>query len=132
MGKKTTYVITELIEAIHEELRALLARRNYSQRQLEGMSGVSQGVISKSIFRNESVLNLSQLEAICEALGISPSAVLESAEKAVLETQRNQANEQRPGGHYNQAGEWVPETRAGYSLAAYDSDEEKGVDYIED
>lgn len=131
MGKRTTYIITDLIEAIHEELRAFIARRNYSQRQLESLSGVSQGVISKSIFRNESVLNLSQFEQICEALGVSPSAVLEAAERAVL-AQQEQAEPQRPSGRYNSAGEWVPATRDGYTLAAYETDEEKGVDYIDD
>lgn len=114
--------------AVNEELRALIARRNMSQRQLEAAAGVSQSLISKAIFKDESVLNLSQFEAICKVLGVSPSAVLENAERAVL-AQLEQTEPRRPSGHYNKAGEWVPETRAGYALAAYDSDEEKGVDY---
>lgn len=118
--------------ALNEELRALIARRNMSQRQLEAASGVSQSLISKAIFKDESVLNLSQFEAICEVLGVSPSAVLESAERAVLAAQQTQAEHQRPSGRYNSAGEWVPATRDGYTLAAYETDEEKGIDYIDD
>ena len=81
--------------AINEELRALIARRNLSQRQLEASSGVSQSVISKAIFKDESVLNLSQFEEICRALGVSPSSVLEAAERAVLAKQA-EAEASRP------------------------------------
>lgn len=80
--------------AINEELRALIARRNLSQRQLEATSGVSQSVISKAIFKDESVLNLSQFEEICRALGVSPSSVLEAAERATL-AQQEQAEVSR-------------------------------------
>lgn len=138
MGRKTTARVTALMVAVNEELRALIARRNLSQRQLEAASGVSQSLISKTIFKEESVLNLSQFEAICGVLGVSPSVVLESAERAVLVSARPRPAA-RPvptpvpesAGHYNTAGEWVPVHRDGYTLAAYESNEEKGVDYID-
>ena len=124
--------------AVNEELRALIARRNLSQRQLEAASGVSQSVISKTIFKEESVLNLSQFEAVCGVLGVSPSVVLESAERAVLFSARPRPTARpvptpapEPAGHYNTAGEWIPAHRDGYTLAAYESNEEKGVDYID-
>lgn len=82
MGRKTTSTITPLVEATHEQLKTLIMNQNLSQRQLESLCGVSQGVISKSIFRNESVLNLSQFELICAALSHSPSIVLADAEQA--------------------------------------------------
>lgn len=132
MGRKTTARVTALMVAVNEELRALIARRNLSQRQLEAASGVSQSLISKTIFKEESVLNLSQFEAICGVLGVSPSVVLESAERAVLVSARPVPTPaQEPAGHYNTAGEWIPVHRDGYTLAAYESNEEKGVDYID-
>lgn len=97
MGRNSTALITALMEAINEELRALIARRNYSQRQLQDLSGVSQGVISKTIFRNESVLNLSQFEAICDALGVSASAILADAERAVEQSSYSLAAKHDPG-----------------------------------
>lgn len=138
MGRKTTARVTALMVAVNEELRALIARRNLSQRQLEAASGVSQSLISKTIFKEESVLNLSQFEAICGVLGVSPSVVLESAERAVLVSARPRPAARpvptlapEPAGHYNTAGEWIPVHRDGYTLAAYESNEEKGVDYID-
>ena len=138
MGRKTTARVTALMVAVNEELRALIARRNLSQRQLEAAAGVSQSLISKTIFKEESVLNLSQFEAICGVLGVSPSVVLESAERAVLVSDRPRPAARpvptpapEPAGHYNTAGEWVPVHRDGYTLAAYESNEEKGVDYID-
>lgn len=138
MGRKTTARVTALMVAVNEELRALIARRNLSQRQLEAASGVSQSLISKTIFKEESVLNLSQFEAICGVLGVSPSVVLESAERAVLVSARPRPGARpvptpapEPAGHYNTAGEWIPVHRDGYTLAAYESNEEKGVDYID-
>lgn len=138
MGRKTTARVTALMVAVNEELRALIARRNLSQRQLEAASGVSQSVISKTIFKEESVLNLSQFEAVCGVLGVSPSVVLESAERAVLVSARPRPAAHpvptpapEPAGHYNTAGEWIPAHRDGYTLAAYESNEEKGVDYID-
>lgn len=138
MGRKTTARVTALMVAVNEELRALIARRNLSQRQLEAASGVSQSLISKTIFKEESVLNLSQFEAICGVLGVSPSVVLEGAERAVLVSARPRPAARpvptpapEPAGHYNTAGEWIPVHRDGYTLAAYESNEEKGVDYID-
>lgn len=91
MGRKSTYLASGLIEAIHEELRALIGRRSYSQRALADLSGVSQSVISKTIFRSESTLNLSQFETICEVLGDSPAEVMLRAERAVQAAEREEA-----------------------------------------
>lgn len=115
--------------AVHAEIRGWMGRRNISQRMLGELAGIPKSTLSRLIGTNVQPLNLNELEAICKVLGVSPQQVVLDAERTLLTAQRDQANKQRPGGRYNKAGEWVPETRAGYALAAYDSDEEKGVDY---
>lgn len=83
MGQQSTTRITSLIAAIHEELRALAARRGFSQRQLQDEAGVSQSVISKTMYRNASTLSLSQAEALANALGEPLSVIIERAERKI-------------------------------------------------
>ena len=83
MGQQSTARITSLIAAIHEELRALAARRGFSQRQLQDEAGVSQSVISKTTYRNASTLSLSQAEALANALGEPLSVIIERAERKI-------------------------------------------------
>lgn len=84
--KKTT-APSEFSSLVNTELRVLMARRGFTQTQLVEASGVSQPVISRTIYNNESVLNTNQLEALAKALGDEPSAVLKRAEKALLQQQ---------------------------------------------
>lgn len=130
MGKSSTNNVTALVLATSEELRALIGRRSLSQRQLASLSGVSQSVISKSIYRNESVLNLSQFESICEALGASPALVLEHAERAVLSAQRNPFNEQRPDTTGTDQSYWVKAAKNDPRNTRH-PDFEEGVEYYE-
>ncbi|WP_311452847.1 helix-turn-helix transcriptional regulator [uncultured Rothia sp.] len=83
MGQQSTARVTALIAAIHEELRALAARRGFSQRQLQDEAGVSQSVISKTMYRNASTLSLSQAEALANALGEPLSVIIERAERKI-------------------------------------------------
>ena len=83
MGQQSTARVTALIAAIHEELRALTARRGFSQRQLQDEAGVSQSVISKTMYRNASTLSLSQAEALANALGEPLSVIIERAERKI-------------------------------------------------
>lgn len=83
MGQQSTARITSLVAAIHEELRALAARRGFSQRQLQDEAGVSQSVISKTMYRNASTLSLSQAEALANALGEPLSVIIERAERKI-------------------------------------------------
>lgn len=76
-------------------------------------------------------MDTDELDVICQVLEVSPAQVVDDAVRTVL-AQQEQAETQRPSGRYNTAGEWVPTTRDGYTLAAYETDEEKGVDYIDD
>ncbi|MFW0169260.1 helix-turn-helix domain-containing protein [Rothia sp. P4278] len=129
MGTNKSSQATAFSNAVNAEIRSLMGRRSLSQTDLANSTGLSQAKVSKTIWNDVGSLTLDQLEAVCLALDVLPSDVIECAERAVLSIQVSQATDQRPGGRYNKAGEWVPETRAGYVLAAYDSDEEKGVDY---
>lgn len=91
MGQQSTARVTALIAAIHEELRALAARRGFSQRQLQDEAGVSQSVISKTMYRNASTLSLSQAEALANALGEPLSVIIERAERKIAAREQGAA-----------------------------------------
>lgn len=128
MGQKKQEEPTEFTLAVHAEIRGWQGKRNLSQRRLAELAGMSNSTLSRIIGTNAQPMDLNELEALCAALGVSPEYVVAAAERSLLEA-RVIYPSSTPGGWYNSAGEWVPETRAGYSLAAYESDEEKGVDY---
>lgn len=109
MTKRKTNLPTAFTTAVNTELRMLMVRNGITQQQLEKESGVSQSVLSRTLYNNESALNTNQLESLCKALGDIPSAVLSRAEDFIA--QQN------------------AKSQFHYALAAYTSEEEKGVDY---
>lgn len=122
MGQQSTARITSLIAAIHEELRALAARRGFSQRQLQDEAGVSQSVISKTMYRNASTLSLSQAEALANALGEPLSVIIERAERKIAVRDQVAA----PLTDAQLAAQILARAeaaaQAGYSLAAHPAD----------
>lgn len=54
-----------------------------SQTALSSITGISQSKISKTVWKDDGALTINQLEAICEALDVSPSRLIERAERAV-------------------------------------------------
>lgn len=122
MGQQSTARITSLIAAIHEELRALAARRGFSQRQLQDEAGVSQSVISKTMYRNASTLSLSQAEALANALGEPLSVIIERAERkiAVRDQVAAPLTDAQLAAQILARAEAA--TRAGYRLAAHPAD----------
>lgn len=122
MGQQSTARITSLIAAIHEELRALAARRGFSQRQLQDEAGVSQSVISKTMYRNASTLSLSQAEALANALGEPLSVIIERAERkiAVREQVAAPLTDAQLAAQILARAEAA--AQAGYSLAAHPAD----------
>ena len=122
MGQQSTARITSLIAAIHEELRALAARRGFSQRQLQDEAGVSQSVISKTMYRNASTLSLSQAEAFANALGEPLSVIIERAERkiAVRDQVAAPLTDAQLAAQILARAEAA--TQAGYSLAAHPAD----------
>lgn len=122
MGQQSTVRVTELIAAIHEELRALAARRGFSQRRLQDEAGVSQSVISKTMYRNASTLSLSQAEALANALGEPLSVIIERAERkiAVREQVAAPLTDAQLAAQILARAEAA--TKAGYRLAAHPAD----------
>lgn len=122
MGQQSTARITSLIAAIHEELRALAARRGFSQRQVQDEAGVSQSVISKTMYRNASTLSLSQAEALANALGEPLSVIIERAERKIAVRDQVAA----PLTDAQLAAQILARAeaaaQAGYSLAAHPAD----------
>ena len=123
MGQQSTARVTALIAAIHEELRALAARRGFSQRQLQDEAGVSQSVISKTMYRNASTLSLSQAEALANALGEPLSVIIERAERkiAVREKAATPLTDAQLVAQILARAEAA--TKAGYRLAAHPADD---------
>lgn len=123
MGQQSTARVTALIAAIHEELRALAARRGFSQRQLQDEAGVSQSVISKTMYRNASTLSLSQAEALANALGEPLSVIIERAERkiAVREQVAAPLTDAQLVAQILARAEAA--TKAGYALAAHPADQ---------
>lgn len=70
-------------QAVNAEIRALMARRSYSQTKLAAETGISQAQISKVIFRNEAPLNINQLDTIANVLGDDTVSILERATQAL-------------------------------------------------
>lgn len=123
MGQQSTARVTALIAAIHEELRALAARRGFSQRQLQDEAGVSQSVISKTMYRNASTLSLSQAEALANALGEPLSVIIERAERkiAVREKAATPLTDAQLVAQILARAEAA--TKTGYRLAAHPADD---------
>lgn len=123
MGQQSTTKVTALIAAIHEELRALAARRGFSQRQLQDEAGVSQSVISKTMYRNASTLSLSQAEALANALGEPLSVIIERAERKIAVREQVAA----PLTDAQLAAQILARVeaakQAGYALAAHPADD---------
>ena len=126
MARSTTIEITPLVRAIHTELRGLIAQRSLSQYRLRDKSGVSQSTISKTIYRDTSTLNLSQLEKIANALGEKPSQIIARAERTAEREQQQQhayANDPEIQALIAQSQQL---RKDGYALAAKRGDPETG------
>lgn len=95
MGTSKSSQATEFSNAVNSEIRALMGRRGISQTRLAELTGMSQAKISKTIRNNQGSLTLDQLEAICSALKVSPTGVIDRAERAVL-AQQAEAEASRP------------------------------------
>lgn len=123
MGQQSTARVTALIAAIHEEMRALAARRGFSQRQLQDEAGVSQSVISKTMYRNASTLSLTQAEALANALGEPLSVIIERAERkiAVRDQVGTPLTDAQLAAQILARAEAA--TQAGYTLAAHPADD---------
>lgn len=109
-----------------------MGRRGISQTLLAELTGISQAKVSKTVKNNQGSLTLDQLEVICGALKVSPTDVIERAERAVFASQRAQAEPTSQ----ELADAALANTREGYDLAArrarkLNPGEEEDVEYYE-
>ncbi|MGH8239742.1 MAG: helix-turn-helix domain-containing protein [Steroidobacteraceae bacterium] len=77
-----THSSEQITQAIAEELRAAWARKNITKDELADLSGVSRSVVFRTL-NGEREAKMSQLIALCEALGVEPSVLLQAALNAV-------------------------------------------------
>lgn len=130
--KRGTGAANRFSTLLNAEIRAEIARQKLSLRRLEELTSISKTRLGDAINQDKAPLNTNELDLLSGALKVSASELLRRTERTFATELAETAGFRSPGGRYNKAGEWIPETRAGYALAAYDSDEEKGVDYIDD
>jgi transcriptional regulator with XRE-family HTH domain len=69
-------------EGVAEELRALLARRQISGKQLAAHLGISQFAVSRRL-RGETPFTVDELTAIAEFLGVSLHDLLPGGERPI-------------------------------------------------
>lgn len=64
--------------AISAEIRALLGRRHFNQRQLADATGLSPNYVSKCL-TDKQPFNTADLESIAEVLGTTPERLIQAA-----------------------------------------------------
>lgn len=82
MTPKNSAPLLSLGKAVAKSLNAQRAYVGMTQMQLSEKSGISQSQLSKQL-RGIRAINIDELDAICEALGVSMESILESAEAAL-------------------------------------------------
>jgi DNA-binding Xre family transcriptional regulator len=82
----TTANISPLTVSIAAIIRASMAKRTpaWSQRELQRATGITQSTLSRLLAPTQ-VMNINQLDAICQALELDAGEVMDSARKAVNE-----------------------------------------------
>lgn len=65
------------------ELRAEAARRNLSRADLEDRTGIKRTRLRETVYASERSLLISELEILCDVLGLTMSDVVARAEAAV-------------------------------------------------
>ena len=74
-NRRGTGPASRFSQLINAELRAEVARQRLSLRMLEDMTGISKARLSTTINQDASPLNTNEVDLICEALRLSPSAI---------------------------------------------------------
>ena len=74
-NRRGTGPASRFSQLINAELRAEVARQRLSLRMLEDMTGISEARLSTTISQDASPLNTNEVDLICEALRLSPSAI---------------------------------------------------------
>lgn len=88
MGQKRQDPPSDFTKAVHAEIRGWRGKRNISQRKLSELTGIPNSTLSQIIGTDQKPLDMNELEAICNALGVSPEVVVEDAVKALEDASR--------------------------------------------
>lgn len=114
---------TRFSQLVNAELRAEIGRQMFSLRKLSDITEISLGRLSGVINHDKASLTTNDLDRICAALSLSPTAVIRSAEKAL---RAEQAAETSPVSDKELAAAILARaeaaTKAGYRLAAHPAD----------
>lgn len=124
MGRKAIGPANQFSKKLNQELRAWMGRRGMTIQDLEEAAEVSRNRISLTLYKLDSPLNTNELDRICKALGVEPSAVVRDAEKAL---RVEQAAETSSMSDKELAAQILARaeaaTKAGYALAAHPADD---------
>lgn len=74
-NRRGTGPASRFSQLINAELHAEVARQRLSLRMLEDMTGISKARLSTTINQDASPLNTNEVDLLCEALRLSPSAI---------------------------------------------------------
>lgn len=110
-------------QLLNAELRAVVAYRRMTLRDLEEAAGVSKARLSMALNQDTSPLNTNEFEQICRALDVDPADICARAEAAL---QKELAAENSSVSDKELAAEILARaeaaTKAGYRLAAHPAD----------
>ncbi|WP_175648047.1 helix-turn-helix domain-containing protein [Nocardia donostiensis] len=81
-SEQVTAEETKLDAALGAEVRALRARRGWSQEVLAEHAGYNKKTITR-LERGERAMTMAQLYKICKVFGVRPSELVTAAEKEV-------------------------------------------------
>ena len=83
MPRGTQEPPTPFARSIHAEINGWMKRRGLSQRQLAENTGISQGMLSKTIGTNRQPLDANDIDLICTVLDIEPADLILAASRAL-------------------------------------------------
>ena len=94
---------TRFSQLVNAELRAEIGRQKFSLRKLSDITEISLGRLSGVINHDKASLTTNDLDRICAALALSPTAIIRSAEKALRAEQAAELTRELPGADYYNA-----------------------------
>lgn len=108
-------------QLLNAELRAIVAYRRMTLRELEEAAGVSKARLSMALNQDSSPLNTNEFEQICRALEVDPADICARAEAARKKEEASSLVSDKDLAEAILARAEAA-TKAGYALAAHPAD----------
>lgn len=111
-------------QLLNAELRAVVAYRRMTLRDLEEAASVSKARLSMALNQDASPLNTNELEQICRALDVDPADICaraEAARKKEVAAENASVSDKELAAQILARAEAA--TQAGYTLAAHPADD---------